>query len=145
MKTTESLPKRNNANSGRKAHNDNRCYKVGRIRMNSWATRLLNAYDIVIYDSELVHIYKRHGKELRSVGMTAFDFVKFIVENFNEIYQDEEKGFLIVVHRTHTSDMAAISLHLQTMKGKEVYKINTATPVDTKQLRSKTLLCANDR
>ena len=145
MKTTKALPKRNNAVNGRKAHNDNRCYKVGRIRMNSWATRLLNAYDIVIYDSELVHIYKRHGKELRSVGMTAFDFVKFIVENFNEIYQDEEKGFLIVVHRTHTSDMAAISLHLQTMKRKEVYKINTATPVDTKQLRSKTLLCANDR
>ena len=145
MKTTTTLPKRNNANSGQKAHNDNRPYKVGRIRMNSWANACLNAYDVVIYDSELVHIYKRHGHELRSVGMTAFDFVKFIINNFNEIYQDGETGYLLVVHRTHTSDMAAISLHLISAGEKSVYKINTATPVDTKQLRSKTLLCANDR
>ena len=145
MKTTNQLPKRNNATNGIKAHNDNRHYKVGRIRMGSWATRLLDATDVIIYDSELVHIYKKHGRELRSVGMNAFDFVKFIINNFNEIYQDDDRGYLLVVHRTHTSDLAAISLHVIIESGKEVYKINTATPINTKQLQSKKLLCANDR
>ena len=144
MKTTDTLPKRNTAVNGKKAHHDNRMYKVGRIRMNSWANKLLSAYDIVIYDSELVHIYKRHGNELRSIGLNAFDFVKFIVSNFNEIYKDKDRGYLLVVNRTHTSNMAAITLHLVVSKGKEVYKINTATPINTKQLHSKELLCAND-
>ena len=144
MKTTDKLPKRNNAVSGTKAHHDNQMHKVGRIRMNSWANKLLSAYDIIIYDSELVHIYKRHGNELRNIGMNAFDFVKFIVSNFNEIYKDNDRGYLLVVHRTHTSNMAAIALHLVVSNGKEVYKINTATPVKTKQLQSKRLLCAND-
>ena len=145
MKTTYKLPKRNNASDGKKAHNDNQPYKVGRIRMNNWASKILLATDIVIYDSELVHIYKRHGRELRNVGMNAYDFVKFIVENFNEIYSDEEHGYLLVVKRNHTSNMAAIALHLITSGTKTVYKINTATPVNTKQLRNKKLLCANDR
>ena len=46
--TTQKLPKKNNAADGRKAHNDNIFYKVGRIRRNSWANAVLGAYDIVV-------------------------------------------------------------------------------------------------
>lgn len=144
MKTIKKLPKRTNANSGKKAHNDNICYKVGRIKMNSWATKILSAADIVIYETELVHIYNRHKKELCSVGMDAFDFVKFIVTNYNEIYRGTGNTFRLVVRRKHTSDMAAIELHKITVNSADVYKINTATPMGTKKLCEKDLLCAND-
>lgn len=144
METTKRLPKRTNANSGKKAHNDNAPYKVGRIKMNSWATKILPAADIVIYDTELVHIYNRHKKELQSVGMNAFDFVKFIVANFNEIYTGSGNSYRLVVRRTHTSDMAAIELHKTFVGKREVYKIKTAAPIKTKQLKVEDLLCAND-
>ena len=52
------LPRNNNADSGTKAHNDNRAYKVGRIRHNSWASKVLKSCDIIIFETGLVHIYK---------------------------------------------------------------------------------------
>lgn len=145
MKTTNQLPKRNNASNGIKAHNDNQPYKVGRIKSGSWATRCLKATDIIVYDSELVHIYKYHGKELGRLGLEAFDFVQFVVTHFTRIYKGSGNSFLLVVPRKRTSSTAAIELHIEYMHGKEVYKIKTATPIDTDRLSSKVLLCANDR
>lgn len=144
MKTSSKLPKRNNATSGKKAHNDNQCYKIGRIRQNSWATKILSAFDIIIYETELVHIKNRHGNELRTIGMTAFDFVKFICSNYNEVRKGEGNTLLLCVHRPHTSNMAAIEVHKEFIEGRSVYKINTAAPINTKQLCLKELLCAND-
>lgn len=132
MKITNKLPKRNNANSGKKAHNDNRFYKVGHIRMNSWATQVLNAYDIIIYESELVHIKNKHNRELQKIGLTPFDFVKFICSNFNELREGSNNSILLVVHRQHTSNIAAIEVYKSMEMGKYVYKINTATPINSK-------------
>ncbi len=142
MKTE--LPKKNNATDGKKAHNDNKCIKVGRIRMNSWATKILKACDIVIYESELVHIKNKHNAELQKIGMTAFDFVKFICNNFNELRQGTNGTILLAVHRQHTSNIAAVEIHKLVTEEKIVYKINTATPINSKQLCLKKLLCAND-
>lgn len=125
MKTTDKLPKRNNADSGKKAHNDNQYIKVGRIRMNSWATEVLSAYDIIIYESELIHIKNRHGKELQTIGMTAFDFVKFIISNYNEVRQGTKNTLLLCVHRPRTSNMAAIEVHQEMIEKHIVYKINS--------------------
>lgn len=145
MKTTTTLPKRNNANSGQKAHNDNKPYKVGRIKRGSWASRCLKVTDIIVYDSELVHIYKNHGKELESLGMKAFDYVQFVVTHFQRIYKGSGNSFILVVPRRQTSSTAAIELHIESIKNKEVYKIKTANPIETNRLSSKILLCANDR
>ena len=136
--------KRSNATSGTKAHNDNRYIKVGRVRMNSWASKYLAVRDIIIYETELVHINNKHGKELRTIGMTAYDFVKFIVDSYNEIYKGSGNSYLLVVRRLHISDMAAIELHKECLRNKEVYKISTATPIKEKQLCLKKKLCAND-
>ena len=145
MKKTITLPKRNNATSGMKAHNDNQAYKVGRIRQGSWATRCLKATDIIVYDSELVHIYKYHGKQLDSLGMKAFDYVQFVVAHFRRVYRGSGNSFILVVPRQRISSSAAIELYLESVEGKEVYKIKTANPIETSRLSSKELLCANDR
>ena len=101
--------------------------------------------DIVVYESELIHIANRHGKELETIGMDVFDFVNFIMENYNAVYQGTGNSYLLVVLRENVSDMAAIELHTEVVNGEEVYRINTAAPIKTKLLYSKTLLCANDR
>jgi hypothetical protein len=43
MKTTNQLPKKNNATDGKKAHNDDNFFKIGRIRLNSWANKALKS------------------------------------------------------------------------------------------------------
>jgi len=131
--------KKSNAGSGAKAHNDNKFFKVGRIRYNSWATPVLKAYDIIVYESELVHIYNHHAKELSQLGFTAYDFVKYISDNFNEVYEGRDGAKILVVRRENLSHRAIIELYL---KDKQ-YQIKTATPIKTKQLSKLKLLCAN--
>lgn len=142
-KTTKVLPKKNNAGNGKKAHNDNAIYKVGRIRYGSWATQILQSRDIVVSERELVHIHNYHSAELETVGMTAFDFVKFVVNNFNAIYRGSGNSYLLVVKRQNTSSQAAIEITI--LNNKEKYQIKTAEPVKTRRLISKKLLCANVR
>ena len=93
---------------GKKAHFENKVYNVGRIRYNSWATAALKACNIVITERELVHIQNYHGKELELLGMNAFDFVKFIVSNFNSIYEGKEDRKILVVKRANTSHYSVI-------------------------------------
>ena len=142
-KIIKKLPKKNNAADGQKAHNDTKFFKVGRIRYNSWAAKALKVCDIVVSERELVHIQKKHNAELEQIGMNAFDFVKFIVDNFNEIYQGSGTSILLVVRRDYISNQAAIEITI--LNEKEKYLIKTAEPVKTRRLSSKKLLCANDR
>ena len=138
-KTIQKLPKKSNAKSGVKAHNDNIFYKVGKIRYNSWATKVLRAYDIVVSERELLHIQNNHYAELEQLGMTAFDFVKYIFVNFNEIYAGKDGSQILVVKREKLSQRAIVELILVDKK----YRIKTATPIETKRLYKMKLLLSN--
>jgi len=132
-KKTEKKP------DGKKAHLENPVYKVGRIRYNSWATKVLKACDIVIYERELVHIQTSHGKELDLLGMTAMDFVKFILANFNAIYKGKEGRKIIAVERLTSSYYSVIELSFENNN----YKIKTALSVKTVRLSKWKLLLTN--
>lgn len=136
---------KDNFNKGIKAKNDVRSIYIGRIRFNSWALNVLKARDVIIYETELVHILNRHSKELQTIGLTPIDFVKFVIQNYNVIYQGSGNSFLLVVLRNKVSNMAAIELTNITEDGKEKYKIKTASPINTGKLLNKEILCANDR
>lgn len=140
-KITEHLPKKNNASNGKKAHYDDTHYLIGRIRYNSWASKILPARDIYIYESDLVH-FKLHIQELANIGMTQFDFAKYVIDNFTEIREGTGNSYLLIVRRTHVSNLAAIEL---TKEDKlDVYKIKTAYAVTNRKLKSKKLLLTND-
>ena len=143
QKNTEKLPKKNNATDGKKAHNDSVFYKIGKIRYGSWANKILKAYDIVVSERDLVHIQNEHNTELEAIGLTAFDFVKYIADNFNKIYKGSGNSVLLVVWREKTSYTAAIELYLT--KQNDVYKIKTALPMNTVTLSKKKLFYANVR
>ncbi|MDR0812015.1 MAG: hypothetical protein LBN23_07085 [Paludibacter sp.] len=141
MKDINELPKHNNASSGKKAHNDNKFYKVGKIRYQNWAVKILKATDIVVFESELVHISKHHP-EISRLGLTVFDFIKYVVKNFNRIYKGTKNSYILAVWHEHSAFSAAIELFVN--ENKEIYRINTAHPFDTNTLLKKKLLCAND-
>lgn len=125
---------------GKKAHNDDKIIIVGRIRYNSWATKVLKARNIAIYESGLVHIQNRHKKELSLLGQTALDFVNFIVKNYNQIRQGTGDSFLLCVKRENISNVAAIRLAVE----ENQYIIKTVMLYNNAQLFGKKLLCAND-
>jgi hypothetical protein len=138
-KTTTKLPKNSNAADGKKAHFENKMYKVGRVRYNSWATAVLKSCDIVIFERELVHIQNHHGKELEAFGMTPLDFVKFVVSNFNSVYEGKENRKILVVKRPKMSHYSIIELAFDNKN----YQIKTALSVETKRLSKWKLLFAN--
>ena len=53
MKTSSKLPKRSNAASGQKAHNESQFIKIGRVRLHSWINEKLPAADILISEREI--------------------------------------------------------------------------------------------
>ena len=133
-----------NHSNGKKAHNDPQMIKVGRIRYNSWATEVLTSADIYVSETELVHITKRHQKELGTIGMNSIDFVRFIVSNYNEIRQGSGNSVWLVVRRNKTSNFAAIELE-NIDRRRKIYIVRSASPVNSKQLENRKLLCANVR
>jgi hypothetical protein len=126
---------------GKKAHFENKVYKVSRIRYNSWATVVLKSCDIVVFERELVHIQNHHGKELAELGMTALDFVRFVTGNFNVVYKGSGNSVLLVVKHSDLSKVAAIELII--LGKKQNYKINAAFPINIERLHQKELLCTN--
>lgn len=151
MRTTNSLPNRNNATNGKKAHNDNRYIKVGRVRMNSWMSSVLPIADIVISERELVHISTKHGKELKQLGIDAILYVESIIQNSNEIRKGHTQGtFLFIVKpRSLSSETvipcAVVELSIGVEKKKRLYKIKTAYPAIMGRLVKNELLCVKPR
>ena len=139
--TIKKLPKKNNAADGQKAHNDTKFFKVGRIRYNSWATKVLKAVDIVVSERDLVHIYNSHSAELNQLGMKPFDYVRFIVQNFNEVYEGKYGTKLLLVKSIDIAHYAVVELTFENDR----YKIKTAAPIETRRLSKLKLLCANVR
>lgn len=150
MKTTNKLQKRNNADSGKKAHNDNQFIKVGRIRMNSWATAKLPVADIYISERELVHIKNRRGEALGNLGFTAQTYIETIIQQFNEIRKDERGAYFFIVKgvRIKNSDLekcAVVELEYAWYGQKHAYIIKSARPMNWGRLQKIEFVCDKPR
>lgn len=141
--------KRNNANSGRKAHNDNRYIKVGRVRMNSWMSSALSIADIFVSERELVHITNKHSKELNALGLDGLNYVLTIIENCQEVRKDDKThAYLFALKQSIGNPIvhcAVVEIELSLMNRKKCYIIKTARPESWSRLSCKTLLCAKSR
>lgn len=149
METIKRLPKRTNANSGKKAHNDNRYIKVGRVKRNSWINQALPAADILISEREVVHI-SSHREELAKLGIDSFTYIKMIIECCNEIRKDNRGGYLFIVKgeridNCSTDQCAVIELKEKWIAGKRVYLIITARPMSWGRLKKIEFVCDNPR
>lgn len=98
--------------------------------------------DIVLNSEGYEHISVNHGKELRQLGMTVIDFVKFIIDNYNEIRTDNKRALFLIVENKDKdmANAAIIRLNYKEENEKRVYYIETASPFRKKWLSKKELL-----
>lgn len=86
--------------------------KVGRLSLAISRKAHIKCADIVIDQAHINHIHDKHGKELQKLGMSAFDYIAFIVSNYNRIYRNADGSILLVVAHIDTSaDTCCIQLH----------------------------------
>lgn len=150
MKTTTKLPKRNNAASGKKAHNDYIFIKVGRVRLNSWMSEKMPVADILVSEREIVHLDNRRKDELAKLGFTAFSYIETIAKHPTEIRKDGRGAYLFVLagRRDQLKDLdycAVIELEEKWMGEKRVYIVKTARPIYWGRLSKIELVCVNPR
>lgn len=146
-----STSKRSNAIDGRKAHNDNRYIKVGRVRMSSWMSKTLPIADIYISERELVHITTKHAKELNALGLDALAYIGYILNFSNEVRRGNTRGsFLFIVKPKGCTNQtvlqcAVLELTIGITNKKRIYKIKTAYPAIMGRLVKNELVCVKPR
>lgn len=140
-----------NAKNGRKAHNDYRYIKVGRVSMNSWVSRRLAVADILISERELVHITNKHRQEMQQLGLDALLYVKTIIENSNEIRRGNTNDTYLFIVKTlpfnneTVMHCAVVEMSVRIENKKKVYKIKTAYPAMMGRLSKNELICVKPR
>lgn len=77
------------------------------------------------------------------IGLSALDFVKYIVSNFNQIRTGQEHSLLLVVYNSELPKVAAISLNLSL--NKDFWEIKTALPMRKAALDNRELLWSRER
>ena len=146
-----SCSKNKSANQdGRKTHYDFDYYKIGRVRMNSWASEKIPVADIMVSDRELVHIFNRHKTELQTLGISSFSYVQMIVSRFSEVRKDTVGVYYFIMKgkrqmASDTEHVAVVELELKEKGNKKFYKIKTARPMNYGRLLKFDFVCDNPR
>ncbi|MGN0186159.1 MAG: hypothetical protein ACI392_00215 [Paludibacteraceae bacterium] len=86
------------------------------------------------------HIKLVHSKELDALGITVENYVRMIVEHYNEVREGTHNSILLIVRQTGrtTHDAAAIRLFYD--KPHDWWEIKTAEPRSTADLDKRKLL-----
>lgn len=152
MSTTKhTTAKHSHTTNGRKAHNDNRYIRVGRVRMNSWIAKALPVADIFVSERELVHITSKHARELNALGFDALCYVGYILQNSNEVRRGNTRETYLFVVKPHgytektVMQCAVVELTIGITNKKRLYRIKTAYPEIMGRLTKNELVCVKPR
>jgi len=111
--------------------------KVGRIKATIARKAHIKAADIVIDNNHIKHINTFHGEELRSLGLTAIDYVKIVAATYTEIRKNKGTSILLVkVNQEKDDDTVTIELVLN--EKTHQWEVRTAQP--RRDLRNNELL-----
>lgn len=109
---------------------------LGKIKKNIAQSAKIKDGEIYVSRNTLQHIKNNHGKELSQLGLSAFDFVKTIVENFNQINKPSngKTGVWLVIYNNDLSKIAVIDLNFSLKKG--FWEVVSARPMAGKRLNN---------
>ena len=105
--------------------------KLGRIKSTIAQEAHIKCADIYISVNQLKHIYARHQKELEQIGMTAEEYIKYILNNFNQIRKGSGESILLVVYYEPDDKHNTAAMALNYSIEKEFWEIKTAQPRKT--------------
>ncbi len=95
---------------------------------------------IVLTPKAIEHIDDQHSTEFAQLGMNTELFVRFVVNNFNEVRIDKSQEMYLVVRADSVSKMAVIRLNYKELDKERVYYVESAMPVRNSYLKNKELL-----
>ena len=105
--------------------------KLGRIKSTIAQEAHIKCADIYISVNQLKHIYARHKTELEQIGMTAEEYIKYILNNFNQIRKGSGESILLVVYNEADDKHNTAAMALNYSIEKEFWEIKTAQPRKT--------------
>ena len=100
--------------------------------------------DIMINNDHIWHIQQKHKKELETLGIDAFSFVKLIANEFCEIREAPENALDLVIENDLGKKFVAV-VTLNYNYSKKFWEIRTAIPVRTAVVNSRKLLWKRER
>lgn len=101
--------------------------KVGRIKQTVAKEAYIKAADIMVNANHVKHIAAKHSTELNLCGITPLEYIKVIVENFNEIRKNKDLS-LLLVKTNEGSDADTVTIELLYHVESEFWEIKTAQP-----------------
>lgn len=109
---------------------------VGQITKTVAREAGIQSGKIVLSDYYVRHITERHYNQIIALGTTPIDFVKYVVKNFNRIYEGSNGSFLLVVYPQYSKEtyVVAIQLYYYTKKG--LWEVATAQPRNKERIKN---------
>lgn len=101
---------------------------VGEITKKVAAEAHIQSGHIYMSMNQVKHIRNTHKKELGIVGMTPMDYVRFVCQNFNQIRERKNDGYMLVVYNQSTPNTAIIELNFALNIKRGFWEIKTAEP-----------------
>ncbi len=111
---------------------------VGRLKMLNAKAIKRRCADIYLSKETIVHIEKKHNKELRQLGIDAISYVSLITKNYNQIRQGSGTSILLIIFSKDLIHTAAIDLNYCVKKG--VWEVKTAQPRKIRDIMKRKLL-----
>lgn len=117
--------------------------KIGRINMTRAREAHIKSADIMINKNHIKHIEKKHKSELDALGLSAFDFVRIIVDQYTEIRIAPENALNLVLKSNQRLFVAVITLNFNDIK--DFWEIKTALPMRSAVINSRKLIWKRER
>ncbi len=100
--------------------------KVGRIKSTIAQDAHIKCADFYIAEKQIKHISARHHTELLQLGLTVEQYIKFIINNFNQIRKAAGDSILPVVYDNCNDKHDSAAMALNYSIEKEFWEIKTA-------------------
>lgn len=100
--------------------------KVGLISRQRGKEAKIEAASIYVTENYLKHIETKHSTELQKLNMTAFEFVKLVCNNYNQIREGSGSSILLVVYNEALPLVAAIDINY--VLEEHFWEVKTAEP-----------------
>ena len=113
--------------------------KIGRINMTRAKAAHIEAGDIKINKNHIYHVAGKHKAELHRLGLSSIDFIKMIVDNYNEIREAKNGAYYLGMYVNGDYAFTAI-ISLNYNEKKKFWEIKTAIPMRTAVFIKKTLI-----
>lgn len=108
----------------------NTYYPVGAISNKIAKEANIPAGTITINSRQLSHIESKHKLQLKPLGLSAFDYVKYICQNFDTITKNNDGSYMLVKtnYDKASATFCMIEMTINMRHGK--WLITTAEPKD---------------